>query len=678
MTCEEILNGLNPQQKEAVSTIYGPVLVLAGAGTGKTKVITNRIAYMIASGIPAESILGMTFTNKAAAEMRERLALLVPKRQAQAVTLGTFHSFCGLLLRKYITKLGYMSNYTIADESDQQGIFKQALGNICSGTPGVTYTLAQTVIGRWKNQLITPQKAHSIAENHIEAIIADLYEEYQKLLEIQNLIDFDDMLLLVWRLFTEFPEILEKCRQRYKFLLVDEYQDTNAAQFTLVKMIAGDDCNLCVVGDDDQSIYSWRGADVENILDFPFIFKGTKEIRLEQNYRSTGSILNCANAIVASSNSRRHQKSLWSALGAGKIPVISKEESAEKEAQLIVKLIRQIKSKTNANFKDFAVLFRSNQLSRLIETTLHSSGIPFTLFGGQEFFQRREIKDALSYLKLLVNPLDDQSFLRILIAPPRGIGDKAIEEFKKRRSLDSKSMFSGLTDEEFLKTLPAVAVNPARQLGEFFLEGEKLFSEPGNLAEKAEEFLKLVGYLDGLQKIYRDQKDTEKRLDNVEELFSAIKQFEEKNPGTTLQDYLETCVLREEFTREKNEDPNRDAVTLSTVHASKGLEFPIVFLIALEEGIFPHERAMKENSLEEERRLFYVAVTRAKKELYILRSRSRMVKGVNRPTKPSQFLHVLNASLADTKEPSQLIEKASSEEIKRTLQAYLDSIKRNS
>ena len=659
MTCEEILKQLNPEQGEAVSTTEGPVLVLAGAGTGKTRVITFRIAYMLSKGIPPESILGMTFTNKAAKEMRERLAQLVSPALAEKVTLGTFHSFCGKLLRREIKRLGYMPNFTIADESDQMGIFKQAAGEIgCSGD--FPYSAAFALMNRWKNQLVMPRDARDRAENQFEVTSGAIYEKYQELLELQNLVDFDDMLMLTWRIFKEFPEVLDKYRERFRYLMVDEYQDTNGAQFALVKMLAGESCNLCVVGDDDQSIYSWRGADVGNILDFPELFPGTKVVKLEQNYRSCGAILNAANAVIArGGDARRHTKTLWSALGDGKTPEIISLPDGENEADFISRVIEQRRRERDCTYNDFAILYRSNQLSRQLEQTLRAAQIPYRMVGGQQFFQRREIKDALAYMRVMSNPCDDQSLLRVLSSPPRGIGAKAIAEMKKFRSEGRGSMFDALSSEDFRKSLSKPAAKGAEELMTVFRRYKTLFEQPGGLSGKCAQFLRDAGYVGGLQKVYKDIADAVKRRDNVDEFISAIAQFESKREEpTSLSDYLEACSLLEESEKEDEKETVTDAVTLTTIHAAKGLEYPVVFVIAMENGIFPHERALEEGGADEEKRLFYVAVTRAKEELYLSRTRMRLVRGVMRPAQPSPFLAMIDGEFANTVEPEDILKTA--------------------
>ena len=666
MTPQEILEQLNPEQAQAASTLEGPVLVLAGAGTGKTRVITYRIAYMLAMGIPPTSILGMTFTNKAAREMRERLSTLVEPASAELVTLGTFHSFCGRLLRREIHRLGYLSNFTIADEADQTGLIKQAAG-IAGLGDSLNLAAAQAQIGSWKNRLFTPRMAKNDAAGRFEELAARVYEEYQNLLEMQNSVDFDDMLLLAHRVLSEYPEVAERYREHYKYLLIDEYQDTNAAQFAIVRLLAGERRNLCVVGDDDQSIYSWRGADVGNILDFPELFPGAKVVKLEQNYRSTTSILNAANAVIRHGE-RRLGKKLWSALGEGKKPVAVTLDSGEAEAEFICNVIRSdMNAHPGRTYRSYAVLYRSNQLSRQLEQTFRNFGLPYRVFGGQQFYSRREVKDAVAYLKLLVNPNDDQSLLRVLSAPPRGLGAKAVEMLKTARLEKHRPMFTSLGDAEFASGLSKAAASGARELHTLCAQYRREFDTPGNLADKISRYLNDVGYIGSLQRIYKDIEDALKRRDNVEEFINGAAQYESRrSEPATLRDFLESFALLEE--EDRDEDADKDAVTFSTVHAAKGLEFPVVFLIALEQGMFPHERAVAEGNGDEELRLFYVAVTRAREELYLLHSRSRLQRGAPHTELPSPFLALLGKDLVDDQSPEQLVRPV---ETRRAVEAFM-------
>ena len=676
MSVDPILSCLNPEQAAAAGTVEGPVLVLAGAGTGKTRVITYRIAYMLRLGIPPEQILGMTFTNKAAREMRERLASLVDASVARRVTLGTFHSFCIRILRREIAKLGYLPAFTIADDSDQQGLLKQAAGTLGCAQEGFPLSTVQSMISGWKNRLIGPEEARRSADTTFESVAAQIYEEYQLLLEMQNSLDFDDMLMLVHRLFTEHPDVLERYRDTYRYLLIDEYQDTNAAQFTIVKLLAGERRNLCVVGDDDQSIYSWRGADISNILGFPDLFPGAKVVKLEQNYRSTARILNAANAVIGL-NENRHEKRLWSDLGEGEPVQVVALENGEAEAEFIGNMIQQLKSEQpELSFRDFAILYRSNHLSRQLEQTLRRQGVPYRLVGGQEFFKRREIKDAVAYLKLLVNPRDDQSLLRILGTPPRGLAQKAVDALKTGRRAEHRAMLELLGEPEFRKQFTAKAAEAAAELFAVCAKYRREFEEPGNLAGKITAYLREVGYSDGLQRIYKDLKDAMKRRENLDEFINAIAQYEirQAEPATLLA-YLENLALLEENDRVEEDAPDADAVTLSTVHASKGLEFPVVFVIAMERNIFPHERALEEGSADEELRLFYVAITRARRRLYLLRAKERMQRGISKPALPSPFLACLTEDLAEHPAPEELVRPASADAVRAAFENIVRILK---
>ena len=625
----DVLDGLNPQQREAAMTTEGPVLVLAGAGTGKTKVITTRIAYMVLEKqIPPESILGVTFTNKAAKEMQERLRKVIPPEAATAVTLGTFHSFCARVLRRDIRYAGnYDSNYGIADTADQTSIARQAAAELGYSKEEIPTAEAVAYIGRCKNRMWGPEDAlNDAAQNRpAEQILAEIYERYQKLLELQNVVDFDDMLLLTVRILEQHPEVLKRYQETYRYLLVDEYQDTNAAQFRLIQLLAGSTKNLCVVGDDDQSIYAWRGADVSNILDFPKYFEGTKQIKLEQNYRSTNTILSTANAVIAP-NSARYTKNLWSAKGQGEQIQIVRLKDGDLEAKFVVDAIFNMACSGEYSYRDFAILYRSNYLSRAFEMAFRKIGVRPRIIGGQEFFQRKEVKDAAAYLKLVLNPRDDQSLLRIISLPPRGIGDKAIETLRKLRQVTGIPLSQLLDNPEYLKSVSAAAATGARNLAAALRNAKEAFSSTGNLSGKACNFLKETGYLDGLLRIYKDLKEAETRRENVFEFLNYMSKFEDDRTHSgepcQLADFIESYSLLDDNDRTEDDD-DRDAPIMTTVHASKGLEFPIVFVVGMEQNLFPHERSLAEGNEEEERRLFYVAVTRAKEQLFLTCAKER-------------------------------------------------------
>lgn len=660
-----ILDSLNPEQRAAAATHTGPVLVLAGAGTGKTRVITYRIAGMIACGIPPEQILGMTFTNKAAREMRERLAMLVAPDMAKAVTLGTFHAFCVKVLRREIHRINYLPNFTIADTSDQQGLLKQAAAALGLNQEHFPYDEAAAMIGRWKNRLLFPHEVRDTVEFDFEITTSQIYEEYQHMLAMQNMVDFDDMLLLVHQILTDFPEVLKKYQETYRYILVDEYQDTNNAQFTLLNMLVGPNRNLCVVGDDDQSIYSWRGADIENILNFTDTYPEAKVVKLEQNYRSTRRILSAANTVIAS-NAKRHPKALWSKEDEGEAVTVVTTASGEKEGDFIADyILQEMGENSERKYKDFAILYRSNHLSRQIEQTLRQCNIPYRLVGGQEFYKRKEIKDAVSYLRLIINPAENQSLLRILATPPRGLGDKAVNLLKQIHVKAHTPMVKILGQSEFLTGTGGKGAISAKELFDTFEQFRKEFDEPGQLARKITAFLSQCGYLDGLQRMYKNTEEALKRRENVDEFINAVAIFEKNaDHKVTLMEYLESFALLEENDRTaEDEENNSDAVTLSTVHASKGLEFPIVFTIGMDANIFPHERALAEGSVDEELRLFYVAITRAREKLLLTHANTRMQRGFSHIQIASPFLRLLPEDEICATTPDEIIKVMSKDDM---------------
>jgi len=679
MNPEEILSGLNPEQRRAASTIDGPVLVLAGAGTGKTRVITYRIAYMLACGIAPEHILGMTFTNKAAAEMKERLADLCGKSAAAKVTLGTFHAFAGRLLRKEIEVFGFLPNFTIADDSDQKSLIKQAAAACGLTRDDAPIPEAANYISRCKNRMLSPEEAAVDPEqNPGDEIFARIYSKYQNQLLLQNMLDFDDLLFYTHRLLRDYPEVRERCQERYQYLLVDEYQDTNQVQFEMVKLLAGDRQNLCVVGDDDQSIYGWRGADAGNILKFTDHFPRAREqeIKLEQNYRSTNNILKAANAAIAGGYARK-EKSLWSDFGDGDLIIVSGSDSAEAEADFIASYVEQfLDEHREYKYSDCAILYRSNYLSRQLEQTFRGRDIPYQLVGGQEFYQRSEVKDAVSYLRLIANPKEDQSLLRILGNPPRGLGNKAVEKLKEMRQNGCPGMLEALGTEEFLSCCNTKARAAAQSLYDTIKKYRSLFTVPGDLGAKTRAYLFETGFLDGLQKVYKDIKDATKRRENVDEFINAVAQFEAKQPELpTLQDYLEKFALLEENDRTADESDNGDGVILSTIHASKGLEFPLVFLVAMERNIFPNERALEEDSMDEELRLFYVALTRAKRHLVITHARERFRYGRIERSRPSDFLYRLPEDLTDSGDDYEFLQQLSADSINEGFAKIFEMLK---
>ncbi len=675
MTDAEIAKALNPEQGEAVKTINGPVLVLAGAGTGKTRVITYRIAHMIDEGIDPKNILGMTFTNKAAREMKERLTSLVDPDKARKVTIGTFHSFCGKVLRKEIKRLHYLPNFSIIDDSDQNGLIRQAAAELGYAKNEVPVPLVKNYISDMKNKLCFPKQAKKLAdhdENHDKLRFARVYAEYQNLLEVQNMVDFDDMLLLVYEIFEKFPEVLKKYQDTYKYLLVDEYQDTNDVQFAIIEQLTREHHNLCVVGDDDQSIYGWRGANISNILEFDEKFPDTKKIKLEQNYRSTSKILKAANGVIGK-NSKRHSKELWSGQGEGENLILVQTPDAEVEADFVADYIAQVVGdQPGRSYNDFAILYRSNHLSRQIELALRRASIPYRMVGGQEFFQRKEIKDAVAYLKVLANPKDDQSLLRVLNLPPRGLGKKVVDTLKEYKAASFQPFSKLIGEDACLKNFSTKAVASARSFHGCIEKYRTVFQEPGDIAFKVKDFLSEAGYLDGLQKIYKDYTESLKRRENIYEFINAIAEFEKKAEApVSLQDYLESYALMEENDKVEEQTENNSGVTLTTIHAAKGLEYPYIIQIAMETNIFPHQRSVMEGSVDEELRLFYVSLTRAREQLVISYSASRMDKGVERNQFPSEFLKYLPEDIVDACTPEDLIKTMDKDDISKSLEAMM-------
>ncbi|MBU8901317.1 MAG: UvrD-helicase domain-containing protein [Victivallales bacterium] len=670
MTDGEIAKLLNPEQGDAVKMINGPVLVLAGAGTGKTRVITFRIAHMIDEGIDPKNILGMTFTNKAAREMKERLTSLVAPEKAQNVTIGTFHSFCGKFLRKEIKRLHYLPNFSIIDDSDQNGLIRQAAAALGYAKNEVPVPLVKNYISNMKNQLCFPKQAKKLAdhdENHDKLRFSRVYAEYQNLLETQNMVDFDDMLLLVYEIFEKFPEVLKKYQDIYKYLLVDEYQDTNDVQFAIIEQLTKEHQNLCVVGDDDQSIYGWRGANIDNILNFDKKYPDVKAVKLEQNYRSTSKILKAANFVIGK-NAKRHSKNLWSAQGEGENLLVVKTSDAEVEADFIADYIAQIMGdQAERSYDDFAILYRSNHLSRQIELALRKAAIPYRMVGGQEFFKRKEIKDAVAYLKILANPKDDQSLLRVLNLPPRGLGKKVVDTLKKYKAASFQPFTKLIGEDICLKQFTSKAAKSAGDFYNALAKYRGIFSNSGDIALKVKDFLTDIGYLNGLQRIYKDHAESLKRRENVYEFISAIAEYEKKCASpVSLQDYLESYALMEENDKVEEASENSSAVTLTTIHAAKGLEYPYILQMAMESNIFPHHRSITEGTLDEELRLFYVSLTRAKEQLVISYSISRMDKGVERNQFPSEFIKYLPEDIVDVSTPEDLIKTMGKDDMNKS------------
>ena len=630
-------NLLNKEQRDAVESISGPLLVLAGAGTGKTRVITYRIAHMLKNWVSPNNILALTFTNKAAREMKERVAELVDKQASRKLFIGTFHAFCMMILKREVKHVKDLhSGFTIADDVDQGSIFKQVIADL--GIVKEDLNLHRYRISNAKSDFITPENFLRLTNYPYNEVTLRVYKSYQKILTLQNMVDFDDILMKVVLLWEDKTEILEKYRDIYRYLLVDEFQDTNNVQFELIKMLAGKRQNLCVVGDDDQSIYGWRGAKIENILNFPKKFKNTKTIKLEQNYRSTNNILDAANKFIAG-NQKRHDKNLWSNRGEGEKILYNTAESDVAEAGFVSgEIYKIIYQDTRVKYKDIAILYRSNHQSRLFERAFRNDDIPYRLVGSKSFYERKEIRDAVAYIKLSVNSKDDQSLLRIIGVPSRGIGTKSIGQLRVLQT-GNKSLSELLGDDRFLSSVSAKAKNSASSFNACLAKWSATLKNSKQLSRDVKAFLDEIGFLNGFQKMYKNFDEAETRKDNVLELISAIAQYEGEHPDdATLLGYLENSSLADDNDKVDEDEQDDNAVTLLTIHAAKGLEFPYVFVVGLEDEMFPNYRAIDDGNMDEERRLFYVAVTRAKDKLILSNAEARYRYGKLAYLEASRFL----------------------------------------
>ena len=644
------LDVLNPEQRAAAEQIRGPVLILAGAGTGKTKTVTHRIAYMIGRGVAPGNILAVTFTNKAAREMFDRVNQLLPRRRSEngekpdRPTLCTFHSLCVRILRQHIEKLGYKRNFVIYDESEQLSAVKKILSHISAKGEKTDPKAILSLLSRYKNG---GTQAAAFADESVRGMAEHIRKRYESALRACNAVDFDDLILLTLRLFKEHPDALEACRAKYRYVMVDEYQDTNVAQFELIHSLTVEHRNLCVVGDDDQSIYGWRGAEVANLLELEKHFPEVKVIKLEQNYRSTNTILAAANAVIKN-NPRRRPKQLWSSKGQGNKIRLAAFVDDEEEARVVVEEIEADRLMYRVPWREQAILFRTNQQSRSLETALRKSSVRYHLVGGQSFFDRREIRDFLAYLKLFINPHDDVSLLRIANVPARGLSDVTMERLLAASQERSCSVFSAMrhTDvqAQFLpKAREAIAafivfVEETRAP----LGAEESFSLPA----WAERFLAETGYIDELRHSEKNPDTAENRVRNLKELVVTLDGKEpELPPAERLQNFLEALTL--DADRKDEKETAADAVTLITMHSCKGLEYPRVHIVGLEDGLLPHSRSKVEGTMDEERRLFYVAITRAKEALTISHCGGRKKYGQLLPCHPSPFLKELPAELIE-------------------------------
>lgn len=632
--------GLNPSQQKAVSTLSGPLLVLAGAGTGKTRVVTYRIANLIKNGIKPERILGVTFTNKAAQEMKERIEGLLGKRRAtQRPEISTFHSLCVKILRRQITHLGYPANYSILDRGEQESIAKSVLREIRVSDAQIKPSELLWRISSWKSKSIRPSKAATTAETDKEHFCAMAYRRYQRHIKDRGAVDFDDLLLLTEELFGEHDEIRDEEASRFDHILIDEYQDTNQSQYQIVKALARGHRNLCVVGDDDQSIYAWRGAEVQHILSFDKDWPDAEVVRLQDNYRSTGSILKLANTLIEF-NKLRFDKVLKAARPGGMEPPIHQFPNETKEAEETVRSIRNRLSQPGVEPRDIAILFRTNEQPRAFEVELRKAKIPYVLLGGQSFFDRKEVRDIMAYLKIVVNPDDDVSLLRVLNTPRRGVGSKVIDALVADGNKTRRSVWKSMKDCE---QIPGVSSKAQDVLHRFVSMIERFQQKQDqDLAEVARQMIAEVNYRAELQRLYTTEEEQELKMQSVEEVVNALASYCQQKQSPSLGEFLQDAAIEDrDFDNDKEKKLQRNSVALLTLHSAKGLEYPEVYMVGMEEGILPHRRSVEDEigeSIDEERRLCYVGITRAQERLTLSLSLTRMKWGKPRESNPSRFL----------------------------------------
>lgn len=636
-----LLDGLNAAQSEAVQTIFGPLLILAGAGSGKTKTLTHRIAYLIANeSIKPSEILAVTFTNKAAREMRDRLGVLLGQTNNRNFMpwMGTFHGICVRILRIDGKAINIGHNFVIYDEDDRQGLVKQAMKQLSIGDNEIKAKSVSSAISSAKNEMVSPDEFESTAQFPYQKNVAKIYKKYESLRKTAGALDFDDLLLEVVRLLKDNKEIRVKWQKLFKHILIDEYQDTNAAQYNIIKLLVNDKQNICVVGDDWQSIYSWRGADFTNILNFERDFKGSKVIKLEQNYRSTGNILDAASKVIAK-NVQRTDKKLWTAAGAGDPVQVHELFDESEEANLVASRVSSHVAIGARKFGDFAVLYRTNAQSYTLERAFIQLKVPYQIIGGVRFYDRKEIKDIIAYLRLIYQPQDRMSFSRIANVPIRGIGATSLEKFFLWQASSGMDIITALEHLDQTSIITTRAKQAMSNLGQNLRLVQSMIetASPNELIEK---LLSVTGYRDYLADGTPQAEDREA---NIGSLLSDAQSF------VTLPDFLEEAALMSSADTNSNDQK----VTLMTLHASKGLEFPVVFIVGLEEGILPHARVYEAGpaELEEERRLMYVGMTRAREELHLTYTQSRMQFGQRSYNQPSRFIFDMGNEIVATSPP---------------------------
>ncbi|MFC7679241.1 DNA helicase PcrA [Paenibacillus sp. GCM10028914] len=639
----EAVQRLNPEQRKAVEATDGPLLIMAGAGSGKTRVLTHRIAYLIATRkAPPWSILAITFTNKAAREMQERVSKLVGA-EGRDIWVSTFHSMCVRILRKDIERIGFTSNFSILDSTDQLSVIRNCMKHLNIDPKKFEPKAIQATMSAAKNELVSPQQYEQKAGDYFESLVAKVYTEYQKRLKSNNSLDFDDLIMTTIQLFKEVPEVLDFYQRKFQYIHVDEYQDTNRAQYMLCRMLADSHHRICVVGDSDQSIYRWRGADISNILNFEQDYPEARTILLEQNYRSTSNILNAANKVIAL-NTGRKPKNLWTEQGEGPKIKVFRGDSEHDEGYFVTSEITK-SVQTGKSYQDHAILYRTNAQSRVIEEILIKSDIPYQIVGGIKFYDRKEIKDILAYLRLISNPDDDISLTRIINVPKRSIGDTTVGKLAAAAAERGTSIFRVL---QFVDDL-GFAGRTRNALVEFYdmIAALTQMVEFLSVTELTEKVLEMSQYRVELQA--ENTIESRSRLENIEEFLSVTMEFEKNNEDKSLVSFLTDLALIADIDSMNDDEEDRsDAVVLMTMHSAKGLEFPVVFIIGMEEGVFPHSRAFSDNEeLEEERRLAYVGITRAEKQLFLSCARMRTLFGRTTANPPSRFLEEIPEELKE-------------------------------
>ncbi|SDR11365.1 ATP-dependent DNA helicase PcrA [Virgibacillus salinus] len=641
----DLLSGLNKEQQQAVKHTDGPLLIMAGAGSGKTRVLTHRIAYLLREKeVSPKSVLAITFTNKAAREMKERVHKLVGMGSGQ-IWVSTFHSMCVRILRKDIDRIGYSRNFTILDSSDQLSVIKQTLKDLNIDPKKFEPRAMLGSISSAKNELITPEEYSKNVSDFFERQVSQVYDRYQKTLQKNQSLDFDDLIMQTIHLFKRIPEVLEYYQRRFQYIHVDEYQDTNHAQYYLVQQLANRFQNLCVVGDSDQSIYGWRGADIANILSFEKDYPSARTVFLEQNYRSTKSILSAANKVIEH-NSGRKPKNLWTENAEGKNIHYFQGATEQEEALFVTDKIQELIREEGFSPNDISILYRTNAQSRAVEDTFMKSNIAYQMVGGTKFYDRKEIKDMVAYLRLITNPDDDLSFERVVNAPKRGIGKTSVERLRAYSAQHDISFYQAVKEVDFTG-VPKKAANALAEFGNLIksLSQQQEFLTATDMVEA---ILQRTGY----EQVLKNERtiESQSRIENLEEFKTVTQDFEKVSEDKTLVAFLTDLALIADLDRVDDEEDseNEEKITLMTLHAAKGLEFPVVFLIGLEENVFPHSRSMFDNDeMEEERRLAYVGITRAEQQLYLTHAKMRTLYGRTNMNPISRFINEIPEELID-------------------------------